>query len=186
LELQLSEKESQDMMRSALDQFPIIYAQTWQKLFRAKLGLEQALDEDIPLLETLLQAMHDSRIDFTTFFRGLSKVGANTKLEDISIRNDFIDRAAIDQWFKDYIARIKIENINDEERSSRMNRVNPKFILRNHLAQHAIELAQQDDFSEVDKLMRILALPYEEQPDNEGYAKPPPPGVNPVEVSCSS
>jgi uncharacterized protein YdiU (UPF0061 family) len=137
LELQLSEKEAHDMMRSALDEFPITYAQTWQKLFRAKLGLQQTIDEDIPLLETLLQAMHDSRIDFTSFFRALSTVGSNTKLEDISLRNDFIDRQAIDQWFENYISRIKVENISDDERSSRMNRVNPKFILRNHLAQYA-------------------------------------------------
>jgi uncharacterized protein YdiU (UPF0061 family) len=186
LELQLSEKESQDMMRSALDEFPITYAQTWQKLFRAKLGLQQSLDEDIPLLETLLQAMHDSRIDFTSFFRGLGKVGSNTKLEDIPMRNDFIDRGAIDQWFENYISRIKAENIHDDERCSRMNRVNPKFILRNHLAQYAIERAQQDDFSEIEKLMHILSSPYEDQLENEAYAKPPPPGINLVEVSCSS
>ena len=186
LELQLSEKESQDRMRSALDDFPITYAQTWQKLFRAKLGLQQTLDEDIPLLETLLQAMHDSRIDFTSFFRDLSKVGSNTKLEDIPMRNDFIDRAAIDQWFENYISRVKVEDIHDDERRSSMNRVNPKFILRNHLAQHAIEKAQQDDFSEIEKLMHILSLPYEDQLENEWYAKPPSPGVNPVEVSCSS
>lgn len=186
LELQLSEQESQDAMRSALDEFPITYAQTWQKLFRAKLGLQKALDEDIPLLETLLQAMHDSRIDFTSFFRDLSRVGANTKLEDISIRNDFVDRPSIDQWFENYLSRIKAENTTDEERKSRMNQVNPKFILRNHLAQHAIEMAQQDDFSEIAKLMHILSLPYKEQPEHEDYAKPPPPGINPVEVSCSS
>ena len=186
LELQLSEKESQDMMRSALDEFPITYAQTWQKIFRAKLGLQQSLDEDIPLLEALLQAMHESRIDFTSFFRGLSKVGSNTKLEDIPVRNDFIDRGAIDQWFENYISRVKAENIHDDERCSRMNRVNPKFILRNHLAQHAIERAQQDDFSEIEKLMHILSSPYEDQLENEAYAKPPPPGINLVEVSCSS
>ncbi len=186
LELHLSEKESQDMMRSALDEFPITYAQTWQKMFRAKLGLQQALDGDIPLLETLLQAMHDSRIDFTSFFRGLSKVGSNTKPADIPMRNDFIDRVAIDRWFENYISRIKAEAIDDDERRSCMNQVNPKFVLRNHLAQLAIEKAQQDDFSEIERLMHILSLPYEEQPENEGYAKPPPPGINPVEVSCSS
>ena len=186
LEIQLNEKESQEVLRSALEDFPIKYAQTWQNLFRAKLGLQLSLEDDIPLLETLLQAMHDSRIDFTSFFRGLSKVGLNTKLDDISVRNDFIDRAAIDQWFESYLSRIKLENTNNEERSSLMNRVNPKFILRNHLAQNAIEKAQNDDFSEIEKLLHILSSPYEEQSEYEVYAKPPPPGINPVEVSCSS
>jgi uncharacterized protein YdiU (UPF0061 family) len=186
LAIKLDEKESQAMLRSALEEFPIHYAQAWQKLFRAKLGLQLSLEGDLPLLETLLQAMHESRIDFTSFFRGLSKVGSNTKLEEISVRNDFLDRAAIDQWFESYISRIKLENINDEERSTLMNRINPKFILRNHLAQHAIEKAQKDDFSETEKLMRILSLPYQDQPEYEEYAKPPHPGINPVEVSCSS
>ena len=186
LEMQLDEKESQEMLRSALEEFSIKYAQTWQKLFRSKLGLKLSLEDDIPLLETLLQAMHDSRIDFTSFFRGLSTVGLNTKLEDISVRNDFIDRAAIDQWFESYLSRIKLENTHDEERSALMNQVNPKFILRNHLAQNAIEKAQNDDFSEIEKLLRILSSPYEEQSEYEVYAKPPPPGINPVEVSCSS
>jgi uncharacterized protein YdiU (UPF0061 family) len=113
-------------------------------------------------------------------------VGSNTKPADIPMRNDFIDRVAIDRWFENYISRIKAEAIDDDERRSCMNQVNPKFVLRNHLAQLAIEKAQQDDFSEIERLMHILSLPYEEQPENEGYAKPPPPGINPVEVSCSS
>jgi uncharacterized protein YdiU (UPF0061 family) len=102
------------------------------------------------------------------------------------MRNDFIDREAIDQWYENYISRIKTENTHDDERRSRMNQVNPKFILRNHLAQHAIERAQQDDFSEIEKLIHILSSPYEEQPENGEYAKTRPPGINPVEVSCSS
>ena len=186
LETHLDEKESQAILRSALEEFPIIYAKTWQKLFRAKLGLQLSLEDDIPLLEGLLQAMHDSRIDFTSFFRELSKVGLNTKLEDISVRNDFLDRAGIDNWFKSYLSRIKLENTNDEERSALMNQVNPKFILRNHLAQNAIEKAQNDDFSEIEKLMCILSSPFEEQAEHADYSKPPPPGINPVAVSCSS
>ena len=82
--------------------------------------------------------------------------------------------------------RIKSENISDTERTTLMNQVNPKFVLRNHLAQKAIEMAEQGDFSETKTLMDILATPFEDQPEYEEYAKPPPPGSNHVEVSCSS
>jgi uncharacterized protein YdiU (UPF0061 family) len=67
-----------------------------------------------------------------------------------------------------------------------MNQANPKYILRNYLAQRAIELAQKDDFSEVQKLQTILSKPFEEQPEYEAYASPPPKHLETVEVSCSS
>ena len=174
------------MLRNALEEFPLTYTDTWQKLFRAKLGLQTMVEEDILLVERLLQAMHDSKVDFTSFFRGLSSVSSQTPVKDISLRNDFVDRATIDEWFKDYLERIKTETSSDIERSSLMKLVNPKFVLRNHLAQKAIEMAQQDDFSEIQKLMTILATPFDDQPQNEDYAKPPHPGENHIEVSCSS
>jgi uncharacterized protein YdiU (UPF0061 family) len=67
-----------------------------------------------------------------------------------------------------------------------MDQVNPKFVLRNHLAQRAIEMAQQNDFSEVYKLNLILNNPFDDQVDFEKYANPPPPNLEAVEVSCSS
>jgi uncharacterized protein YdiU (UPF0061 family) len=67
-----------------------------------------------------------------------------------------------------------------------MNRVNPKFILRNHLAQTAIEKAQQDDFSEVEKLLQILSNPFDDQDDFESYSKSPPVDMQHIAVSCSS
>jgi uncharacterized protein YdiU (UPF0061 family) len=186
LELKHDEKDAQSMLRNALEEFPLIYGETWQKLFRAKLGFQTTGNEDIPLLERLLQAMHDSKVDFTSFFRRLSAVNSQTQVKDIALRNEFIDRESIDQWFNDYLMRIKSENISDTERTNLMNQVNPKFVLRNHLAQIAIEMAERGDFSEIQRLMGILATPFDEQPEYEDYAKSPPPGSNHVEVSCSS
>ena len=67
-----------------------------------------------------------------------------------------------------------------------MNKINPKYILRNYLVQIAIEKAQKDDFSEVDKLLKILENPFDEQPEYESYAKLPPDWANDLEISCSS
>ena len=186
LELDHSESESQELLSKALSEFPGIYGQAWQKLFRQKLGFITTQDEDVQLIERLLQAMHDSRLDFTTLFRKLADINADAPITEIAIRDDFLDRDSIDQWFSDYITRLKSESSVDSERKLSMNAVNPKYILRNHLAQAAIEKAQHKDFSEVAKLLKILVRPFDEQAEYEEYASPPPPDLSAIEVSCSS
>ena len=186
LELRHSEKEAQEQLRAALEEFPIIYAQTWQSLFRNKLGFSTEQDGDVALIERLLQAMHDSKVDFTNFFRNLGRVNSNLSISQITLRDDFMDRDAIDLWFVDYLARLQSESSNDSERYLAMNRVNPKYILRNHLAQFAIELAQKKDFSEASKLLKVLSSPFDEQPEFASYSIAPPPDMDMVEVSCSS
>ena len=186
LELAHSEAESQELLSNALSEFPVIYGQSWQALFRQKLGLESTRDNDIELIERLLQAMHDSRVDFTNLFRKLANINTNAPVSEIKLRHDFIDRASIDQWFNDYITRLKVESTVDAERKSKMNAINPKYLLRNHLAQVAIEKAQQKDFSEVARLLQILENPFDEQEEYEEYAVPPSPDLAAIEVSCSS
>jgi uncharacterized protein YdiU (UPF0061 family) len=186
LELNYDEKKAQNRLRTALEEFPVIYAQAWQTLFRKKLGFVTSQEGDIELIERLLQAMHDSRVDFTFFFRSLGAIKTGTPIDQIALRNNFIDREVIDQWFGDYITRLLSESSNDLERQKAMNQVNPKYVLRNHLAQIAIERAQQKDFSEVSKLLNILSNPFDEQPDYESYALAPPANLDAVEVSCSS
>ncbi|QWE23765.1 YdiU family protein [Polynucleobacter sp. AP-Elch-400A-B2] len=186
LGLEHSPEESQALLRSALEEFPVIYAKEWQKIFRSKLGFQLEQDSDIELIERLLQAMNDSKIDFTTFFRQLSNIRKDSQSTDTVQRNEFIDRDSIDQWFSDYIHRLQVEVFSDEARKGMMDQVNPKYILRNHLAQAAIEKAQQDDFSEIERLQLILSKPFDEQESFEGYAKPPPIDMQRIEVSCSS
>jgi uncharacterized protein YdiU (UPF0061 family) len=186
LELSHSPEESQALLRSALEEFPVIYAKEWQQVFRSKLGLKLEQDGDIALIERLLQAMHDSKVDFTTFFRQLSNIQKDSRPSDIAQRDEFLDRESIDEWFADYIHRLQSEVFSDEARKETMDKINPKYILRNHLAQAAIEKAQQDDFSEIERLQLILSKPFDEQEAFEAYAKPPPIDMQRIEVSCSS
>jgi uncharacterized protein YdiU (UPF0061 family) len=186
LELEHSAEESQDFLRSALEEFPVIYAKEWQQLFRSKLGLQSVEDTDTSLIERLLQAMHDSKVDFTNFFRRLSNLKKDSRPAEFIQRNEFVDRESIDQWFTDYINRLQSESLSDVERQGLMNQVNPKYILRNYLAQAAIEKAQQDDFSEVQTLQQILMHPFNEQEAFEHYSKPPPVDMQATAVSCSS
>ena len=186
LELDHSAGESQTLLRTALETFPVSYTSEWQKLFRAKLGLQSSQDGDVQLIEKLLQAMHDSRVDYSNFFRSLSAIKKTSQVHEILFRDRFIDRVQIDHWFSDYLLRLQSELPNDEARSIGMNLINPKFILRNHLAQAAIDKAQLDDFSEIATLLQILSHPYDEQMQFNAYAEPPPDGIEAVAVSCSS
>lgn len=186
IELNHSAEDAQKLLRGALEEFPTEYANQWQYLFRQKLGLQTEQDSDIELIERLLQAMHDSRVDFTSFFRSLSNIHLSIAPIDIAQRDEFIDRDGIDRWFNDYLLRLQDEALDDALRKLTMDQINPKYVLRNHLAQTAIEKAQQDDFSEVAKLQKILSKPFDEQSDHQFYALPPSPDLNPIAVSCSS
>ena len=186
LQLSHTADESQALLTESLSEFAAIYGQAWHANFRNKLGLSTAQEGDVTLIERLLQAMHDSKVDFTNLFRGLSSISTSNTAQDVNLRDHFIDRQSIDQWLSDYIERLKAESSNDGERKQRMDLVNPKYILRNHLAQIAIEKAQQKDFSEITTLLEILEHPYAEQTAYEAYANPPSPDWQSVEVSCSS
>jgi uncharacterized protein YdiU (UPF0061 family) len=86
-----------------------------------------------------------------------------------------------------YQSRLAAEQSDDEERKARMNLVNPKYLLRNHLAQAAIDAAvNRRDYAEIDRLLKLLQNPFAEQPEMERYAAPPPAGSQQIIVSCSS
>jgi uncharacterized protein YdiU (UPF0061 family) len=79
-----------------------------------------------------------------------------------------------------------LENSDDAVRKQAMDKANPKYVLRNYLAQIAIDKAQNKDFSEVKILLDILHRPYDEQPEHDKYAALPPDWAAGIEVSCSS
>jgi len=181
-----STEVAQQKLQTALEQFPTQYRQAWLKRFRAKLGLHEEHPNDFPLIENLLQLMHQNRVDFTTTFRLFAEVQSMANDQSNPLRDHFIDRQAFDAWMQSYLDRLKLEHFSDLVRQSAILKTNPKFILRNYLAQHAIELAQQDDFSEVQKLLHILENPYAEQSEFEAYAAPPPKELEDIVLSCSS
>lgn len=98
----------------------------------------------------------------------------------------FIDPASFDNWAEAYRARLIAEESSDDERRKRMSRINPRFILRNHIAERAIRQAQAGDYAEVSTLLEVLQSPFDEQPGMERFAEPPPEGSRRVVVSCSS
>ena len=96
------------------------------------------------------------------------------------------NRLDFDAWMANYRSRLAQEQSDDDARAARMRQVNPKYVLRNHLAQAAVEKAQAGDYAEIETLRALLARPFDEQPGMEAYATPAPAGTHKVEVSCSS
>ncbi|RQH07349.1 protein adenylyltransferase SelO [Paraburkholderia dinghuensis] len=172
--------------QGVLERFKGLFAPALEARMRAKIGLETAREGDDALADRLLEIMHANRADFTQTFRHLARVSKHDAHGDASVRDLFLDRAAFDAWANDYRARLCLEPRDDATRAAAMNRVNPKFVLRNHLAQTAIERAAQKDFSEVERLARVLSRPFDEQPEHAAYAALPPDWASSLEVSCSS
>ncbi len=163
-----------------------VFAQAMTAAWRAKLGLLEAREEDRALADDLLRLMATDRADFTITFRRLAGFSSAPGAVNASVRDLFIDRAAFDAWALRYAERLRVEAAIDAERALRMNRINPKFVLRNHLAQAAIQRAQEGDFTEVQRLMKVLARPFDEQPEHAADAGFPPDWASQLEVSCSS
>ncbi|BEI35407.1 YdiU family protein [Polynucleobacter sp. HIN6] len=186
LEKRCSNEEAQQKLQTALEQFPNQYREAWLRRFRAKLGLMNELANDFALIENLLELMHQNRVDFTNTFRLFAQVQSHADDQTNPLRDHFIDRQGFDQWMQSYLDRLKLERLSDFDRQSAILNTNPKFILRNYLAQRAIELAQQDDFSEVQKLLQILENPFAEQPEHETYSAPPSKELEDIVLSCSS
>jgi len=153
---------------------------------RAKLGLAEERPQDMALALDLLRRMATNRVDYTNLFRALGRVQSDGGEGDQAARDLFIDRAAFDQWALHYRERLRAEGSKDPIRRRRMDRVNPRYVLRNYLAQQAIERAEQGDYGEVDTLLEVLSRPFDDQHDRAHYAAEPPEWGRALTVSCSS
>lgn len=177
--------------QEALSSYVPCFETHYQTLMFKKLGLV-SLDSythegDLVLLENYLALMERNHSDYTLSFRRLSQITAfGDEAQERALRDLFIDRDGLSTWLQTYRARLQLQTSDESLRRQAMNQINPKFILRNHLAQQAIEKAEQHDFSEVSKLLDILSHPFDEQEENAHYAQEAPAWANQLSISCSS
>jgi uncharacterized protein YdiU (UPF0061 family) len=181
--LPLAEKED---LKAALDRYTPLCEGRYMELMSAKFGLIETREEDASLIQDLLALMQLHHVDYTNFFRILGQFQTGAESLNEPLRDFFLDRESFDQWARRYKDRLRQEGSRDEDRLVRMNRVNPKYVLRNYLAQAAIEKAQQKDYSEIDRLLTLLQNPYSDQSGMEAYAASPPNWGKHLSVSCSS
>ena len=172
-----------EQAKQLLADYQPAYLQHYYRGMGRKLGFENKRDGDEELFSELF-ALMESQVDFTNFFRSLSH--AADKDDDPGLRDRFIDRPGFDSWYRSYRERLGADALSPAARSNRMLAVNPRYILRNYLAQQAIEKAEQGDFSEVEMLVTLLQRPFDEQPELAHYAAQPPDWAHHIELSCSS
>ena len=170
---------------AAFETYVPAWEEAYARVMRAKLGLQTAEAGDDTLLDDLLVLMHADRTDWTITWRALGGI----TLADTDSRNfasQFIDRAGCDAWLARYRSRLRAEQSDDGRRRIRMDAVNPKYVLRTWMAQEAITAAQKGDFGGIDRLLRLLRRPFDEQPGYEAWATTPPEWAGSIELSCSS
>lgn len=151
-----------------LQKYQPVFSEEYTGLMWNKLGFEER--QDPKLMGQILDMLEASKVDYTNFFRKLS--------EGENLRDHFLNRDDYDAWTHEYLAR--------KPNRLLMIKSNPKYILRNYLAENAIQAGSKDDYSEIDKLLGILQMPYSEQPNNDIYAANSPDWAKNLEVSCSS
>jgi len=170
-------------LRAVLDEFEAVFTRAFHDRMGAKLGLAAWRPADEALLDDLLKLMDANQADFTLSWRRLADavLGERAAFQDL-----FIDRQAASAWLDRLLARHAEDGRPAEETAQAMNRVNPLYVLRNHLAEEAIRAAKAGDASEIDTLMKLLRAPFVAQAGYERYAGLPPDWAGSLEVSCSS
>ena len=171
-----------DALNAALDDYQHALLTVYGRRMRDKLGLFTQQKGDNDLLDGLFALMIREGSDYTRTFRMLSVSEQHSAASPL--RDEFIDRAAFDSWFAGYRARLRDEPIDDAQRQQQMQSVNPALVLRNWLAQRAIEQAEQGDMSELARLHEVLSQPFADRDDE--YINRPPDWGRRLEVSCSS
>ena len=174
--------DDQEIAVAALESYKSVFPSEFEGRMRAKLGLADAAEGDRPLVEGVLKLLAAGKVDYTIFWRRLSNYMAAGELEPV--RDLFLDREGFDAWLLLFSERHAASD--RAKAAGLMLRSNPKFVLRNHLGQQAIEASQQKDNSGVATLLALLESPFEEHPGADAYAGFPPDWASTIEISCSS
>jgi len=172
--------------KAALETYQAHFTHSYHHLMAQKLGFAQADEQVVSLLEELLAQMRASRTDYTLLFRALSGAPRDSDEGTTALRDQFVDRERFDRWLDRYRAHLRATARDDNTRHPAMLATNPKVVLRNYLAQVAIEKAEHGDYTEIERLLTVLRAPFAEHPQRAHYAEPPPAWADNIQVSCSS
>jgi uncharacterized protein YdiU (UPF0061 family) len=196
--------EEKEALQEILGEYNDTFQAGWNSMMASKIGLEEFKpDTDDDLIGDLIETLQLVETDMTIFFRNLPNVFTSgespqhvdpiSPIIDAYYIEDAIKgepRRRMTNWLQKYTNRLKTDGQTAEERARKMNLVNPKYVLRNYLAQLAIDKAEKGDFSLVGEILELLRNPYSEQPEKQEYfAKRPEwarnkPGSS--MLSCSS
>ncbi|WP_298781960.1 YdiU family protein [uncultured Polaribacter sp.] len=168
--------EEVEPLEAILDQYKIDFQKKSFLMMKSKLGLFEEVKNDLELIQNLEDNLQLVETDMTIFFRNLSNFKGD-KIGFEIIKKAFYDVKNISEqvkiqwniWFKNYADRLQKESLNHQQRKEKMDAVNPKYVLRNYMAQLAIDAANEGDYSLINQLFQLLKKPYDEQPKNEKW-----------------
>jgi uncharacterized protein YdiU (UPF0061 family) len=157
------------------------YASTFESAERAnvagKLGLADCRDDDVAMMQSLYALLQSAEVDMTLFFRGLIDIDPAAPTMS-TLREAFYDDAKFaaaatdfDVWLRRYAARVQGDALSDDQRRVRMRAANPRYVLRNYLAQQAIDRAESGDDAGIHELLDVMRRPYDDQPGREAFAQ---------------
>ncbi|KAF1711807.1 protein adenylyltransferase SelO [Pseudoxanthomonas sacheonensis] len=168
---------SPEPLQEGLQCYRETYARADHDNIARKLGLAECREDDVALMEDLQSLLHAGEVDMSIFFRELARIDPAVPALD-PLNEAFYDadrRAAAEpallDWLRRYTARIGADPLDSDARQARMRMANPRFVLRNYLAQQAIDRAEQGDAAGIEELLEVMRRPYDEQPGREAFAQ---------------
>ena len=168
-----------DVLRS----FPERYDAYWVGGMRAKLGLGSGAGDDDALIDDLLALLLAQRVDFTSCFRALSATALG---DPAQARSLFAEPDAFDAWSERWLAELSARGCDPHVVAEAMDRVNPVYIARNHHVEDALQAATAGDLQPLQRLLDVLARPFDERPGLERYAAPAPPSFGAYRTFCGT
>lgn len=162
------EKQAVELANTAIESFEARFKRHWLAGMRAKLGLFTEESGDDALIQSLLDWMQQTKADFTNTFR---------TLDDATVETD---------WHQRWQARLRQQPQSADEVADLIRRHNPAFIPRNHKVEEALAAAEQDDLSDMQRLLAVLSKPYDHSQNQPDYATPAPQGSGVYQTFCGT
>ncbi|MGB0468623.1 MAG: protein adenylyltransferase SelO [Pontibacterium sp.] len=174
-----------DALKDSLGRFYERYLVYRNLRLRARLGLHQTQEGDVELIESLLQLFADQHVDFTRFFSHLCEFdGSESSKKALYLLVK--QQGPLDVWLDTYQVRLGLEAVSQSIRHQKMRSVNPRYILRNYMAEEVIREASVGNYEPVNQLLAVLRHPGEQYPKMQHYASEPPSWAGAINLTCSS
>ncbi|PCH61386.1 MAG: hypothetical protein COC19_04850 [SAR86 cluster bacterium] len=177
--------EGTQALETILQSFEPNYQQQWQQMMANKLGItELDSQQDSALFEQLLATLPLSEVDMTLFFRQLANIDTDSTCTDEAlfdtVATAYYGEVSLEEnqqmltWLRSYTDRLSQQSTSQTQRRQLMNTTNPLYVLRNYLAQLAIDKAEQGNYSQLEQQLEVLRKPYEEQAGMQQFAEKRP------------